>query len=136
MPLIGSGENKWQIVHTDDVISAVVFCLEHEETEGEIFNVAEEQASTLNELITAVQKEYGIQENKKHVPVWLGYFLGFFNSLVCRITRKPNILSQDNIQRIIKNRWYSIEKLKKLGWKPNYDMKQSIRWIIRELEKR
>ncbi|MDO8427760.1 MAG: NAD(P)-dependent oxidoreductase [Candidatus Diapherotrites archaeon] len=135
-PVIGSGENTWQTVYSEDVVNAIVFCIEHEEeTSGETFNIAEEKASTLNEVVETLASELKINKKTKHIPVWMGTILGFLNGIVCVFTRKPNILSSENIQRIIRNRRYSISKIKQLGWKPKYDMKTALKITVKELEK-
>lgn len=132
-PLIGNGGNKWQTVDVKDVVSAVVFVLERKETEGEDYIVAEENASSLKELILEMKKNLGMEEKVWGVPEGLGKILFFFYITFFRILGKDVGFRVAHIDRLCRDRFYSVEKLKKLSWKPEYDMKKSVKEMVQEL---
>ncbi len=134
MPLIGSGKFEWQLVHRDDVVSSIVFCLNEKKTIGGIFNVAELNPYSLKEMFYFIRKLLGMKGEMKQVPGWVGYLLAYFFKIVSIFTRQKPIITTYNIKRLLRNRKYDIGSLMKLGWKPKFDLKQSLEWVYKELK--
>jgi nucleoside-diphosphate-sugar epimerase len=135
-PLIGNGENKWQMVYVNDLVNALVFVIEHKKAAGEVLNIAEENPLTLKEIVLEVRKATGMDENQKTVPTFIGRLLAYFYLILGKIMRKSSIVSPEHLDRLTRGRWYSIEKIKALGWKPSYDTKEAIaRTVFEILEK-
>ncbi|MBU2476164.1 NAD(P)-dependent oxidoreductase, partial [Candidatus Micrarchaeota archaeon] len=110
-PLIGKGNNTFQIVYYKDLVSAIIFCIEKEETEGETFIIAEKEGKSLLQIYKLIQKELGIEKQVKHLPVFLAKTFSFI---------WKGIVTKEHIDRLIRERNYSTEKIEKLGWKANY----------------
>ncbi|MCX8189740.1 MAG: NAD-dependent epimerase/dehydratase family protein [Candidatus Diapherotrites archaeon] len=121
-PLIGSGKNKWQIIYIDDLIDAIAFCLENEKTSDEKFIVAEEKALTLEELCLEIRVALGLERKIMKIPVWLGKLIAYLYI----IPFGKKIITPAHVDRLIRNREYSIERIKKAGWKPKWDAKKGI----------
>ncbi len=56
------------MIYVDDLVSALVFVLEKDQSSGEIFVVAEESASTLREVYVEIGKKLGLKQAPKTVP--------------------------------------------------------------------
>jgi len=128
-PLIGNGKNKWQMIYIDDLIDAIVFCLEHEETKDEIFIVAEEEGITLERLCIEIKKALGLEPRVKKIPFWLGKPLAY---LYIIFSQEP-LITPAHLERLVRNREYSIEKIKKFGWRPKWNTMQGIRETLKGL---
>lgn len=126
-PLIGNGENKFQIIYYKDLVSAIIFCLKKFETENETFIVAEEKGKKLILIYSLIQNELGIKKKIKIVPVFLAKIFAF--------TKLSKFIRTEHINRFIRNRDYSTQKINKLGWTPKYSTEQSIHETIIEIEK-
>ncbi len=130
-PLIGNGKNKWQTVYVDDLVDAIVFCAEHDKTAGEIFIVAEEKALSLESLYVELKKALGLEPKMWKIPFWSGKILAFFYA-----TFSPkSIVNLAHLERLNRNREYSIAKIKKTGWKPKFDAEQGIKRTVKEVGK-
>ncbi len=128
-PLIGNGSNYWQIIHRDDVISAIMFCLENKKTIGQTYNIAEANAHTLKEIVMNARLMMGISPRVKTVPKWVGFIgAGILNASSIIVGKKgiAGIVTPAYVERLIRSRKYSIEKIKKEGWTPQYEMKQAL----------
>lgn len=134
-PLIGSGKNDWQLLDARDAVSAILFCLENPRTVGETFLAAEEKASTLEEVFLEFRRAWGMDGKPVKVPAWLGLLASYPVSLVSGLLGKKALLSPDRVKRLQKNRSYSIAKIKALGWKPKYTMRDSVRELVKEMRK-
>jgi nucleoside-diphosphate-sugar epimerase len=125
-PLIGKGNNTFQIVYYKDLVSAIIFCLENWKTENEVLIVAEKEGKSLLQIYKMIQKELGIEKKIKHIPVFFAELFSFLGK---------GIVTKAHIQRLVRERNYSTEKINKLGWKPLYSTEKAIKETIKELEK-
>ncbi len=121
-PLIGKGNNSFQIVYYKDLISLIIFCLDNKETENETLIIAEEKGKKLVGIYILIQKALGIEKKIRVVPVFLAKIYAFFS-------RNP-LLRQEYINRLIRERNYSTEKIRNLGWLPKYSTEQAIKETI------
>jgi nucleoside-diphosphate-sugar epimerase len=135
-PIIGNGKNQWQIAYYKDLANALVFLLYNPDAEDEVFNIAEEaeQAKDLNELVGLFKKELGTTKKAKHIPIFLGYLIACISSFAAKLKGKKTIISPEYIKRLLKNRNYSIEKIKGLGWKPKYTTEQAVKETVESLQ--
>ena len=125
-PLIGKGENKWQLVCVEDVAEAVVLCIGNEACYGEAFNVAEKEGMTLRELAEFIRGELGMGEKVMSIPLWLGKMIAAINGLVGVVP----MLSPAYLRRLNRERAYSTEKLRKLGWAAKQSGKECLKKVI------
>lgn len=132
-PLVGNGKNMFQMVYVKDVASAMSFVLGKGECIGEIFIVAEENAKTLEEVYMLFQQELGKPGGIKKAPGWAGVLIAHLFSLKARVGGKTSFLTPELVGRITKNRHYSIEKIKGIGWKPKYTTEQAVRETVKEI---
>lgn len=132
-PIIGSGKNKWQIVYYKDLADALMFLLYEPDAEFEIFNIAEEPetAKDLNGIVELFKQEMRVEKKTKHLPVLLGILLLKLKALMSG--KKKSVISAEYVRRLLKNRDYSIEKIKALGWKPKYSAEQAVKETVKEL---
>ncbi len=133
-PLIGNGKNFWQIVFVNDLVDALVFLLNNDNAIGETFIVAEEKPKTLLELVKIIRNEIGLDTNVKTMPVFLGIILAHVLTIYSKITKKPTLFLPEHVQRLVRQRHYSIEKIKSLGWRPKYSTEQGIKETIQQLK--
>ena len=96
----GDGENLWDVVHVDDVVSACALLLERGEP-GQAYHVVDDTPLTANEFFAAIaqaleRKPFG------HVPAWLAK-LAAGGGAVVAATRSAKSTNA---------------KLKALGWTP------------------
>ncbi len=130
-PLPGTGKNKWQTVYIDDLVEAIAFCVENSETRDETFIVAEENALTLEGLCIELKKALGLKPKIGKIPQWLGKTLAYLYIIVF----PRGLVSPAHLERLARNREYDISKIKKFGWKPEWDAKRGIVEITRALKK-
>jgi len=129
-PIIGSGKNNFQIIYYKDLISAILFVLNNPKTENSLFIVAEEKGKILREFYSLTQKELGIKREIKTTPK----FLALIPSFLYRFIGKKSILLPEHIERLVRERNYSIEKIKSLGWNPYWSTEEAVKETIKELK--
>ncbi len=136
--ILGTGKQKISMAYADDVVSSVLFMLDHPEVKGETFFVCGDSAPDWLEIADAIQEGMG----KKHaltlkLPEFFVYPVTFFSDITQKFTKKPALLNSQKLADIKQDSWMcSNEKLKKLGWKPTFSFKDAIKitaqWYKRE----
>ncbi len=98
----GKGDNMWDLVHVDDVVSACMLLLEKHPA-GEIFHVVDDEPMTMNEFFGHVAAAMG-RKRFGHAPVWLAKLLR----------------GSGPITAAVRSARSSNAKLKGLGWTPRH----------------
>jgi len=133
-PIIGNGNNKWQMIYVKDLVDALVFVLEHDDSSGEIFIPAEEEAFTLKEVYSEVRKQLGLEGGPKTVPKWIAKVISYPLLIISKLSGKKPLITPATVERGVRNREYNISKIRNLGWKPKYTLEQGMRETFKELK--
>jgi nucleoside-diphosphate-sugar epimerase len=120
-PLPCEGKNTFQIIYVKELANAICKVLEKGRN-GEIYLAAGKEKETLNDFIKMIQKEKGLKQEIKHIPVWVGILLG----KILRI----KMLTLENIRHLNKERNYDTEKIYTTGYKQKISLKQAIREVV------
>jgi len=120
---VGDGEQKISLCSRDNVIDAVERCIEGEVSFGEVFNIADNQVYSFNDLLNYFRKLIGNRITIK-IPECILYSGVKFLSLLFS-ERKERLLSI--YYKLTKDNIYSIEKAKKfLGYEPEWNFENTI----------
>lgn len=110
---IGAGDNLFQFVHVDDLISAILFVIEHE-LEGGI-NIGTDDFNTLNELFQGLIAHANSKSKVVHLPE---KFTMLSLKVLERLKLSP--LAPWHYLTFHYNFAFDVAPLVKLGWKPEY----------------
>ena len=135
-PLIGSGKNRFQLVYINDLVNAIVFCLENRHTAGELFIAAEEEGVTLEEFYAQLRKLLGKKGRVKKIPAFLGLMLSYLYITACFLWGKKTLFAPVYIKRLLRERNYSVSKLLEFGWKPEFNSLEGLERTMEELGKK
>ncbi len=103
LEILGDGTQKKSYLHVKDCVSATIFAAEKINKKFDVFNVGSEEQISVKEIADLIVKEMGLQDiNYK----FTGGNTGWPGDI-------PKML-------------LSIEKLKSIGWKPTYNIRESI----------
>src|SRR5271155_285572 len=103
LAVIGRGENLWDVVHVNDVASALLLATEHAPA-GSIYHVVDDQPITFYDFMALTAAALGVGPPRR-VPVWLARLIAGGNAVdaAVRSARSANA------------------KIKaELGWEPRY----------------
>ncbi|MFH1588338.1 MAG: NAD-dependent epimerase/dehydratase family protein [Candidatus Diapherotrites archaeon] len=133
-PLIGSGNNSFQLIYVDELVQAIVFLMEKQWESGEIFNVAEKEIHSLKEVIGFFREEIGMKGNIFSIPVFIAMPFAAVYSFIAKLLGKKTFFEPVYIKRLIKNRAYSIAKLESIGWRPMYSTRAAMKETLKGVE--
>lgn len=126
LPIIGSGETTTHQIYVKNLIDALLLLAYEKKAEGEIFIAADEETITLKELYYFILDYLGIKREIKHVPVFLAKMAALFSEIKARLTGKRPKISREFLETILAHRHYDISKIKNLGYKPKYTLKEGM----------
>ncbi len=120
---VGNGEQRISLCSRDNVIDVVETCIENKVPFGEVFNIADDEDYTFNDLLNYFRKLIGDRLIMK-IPKCMLYFWVKFLSLIF-LSKKERLLSI--YYKLTKDNIYSIEKAKKyLGYNPKWNFENTI----------
>ncbi|OQA31783.1 MAG: short chain dehydrogenase [archaeon ADurb.Bin336] len=123
-PLPLSGKNTFQIIYSKELARIIEIVMKKGES-GEIYLVAGQEKKSLNEFCNLIQAEMGLEKKLMHIPLTIGLILGKLFGI--------KILTKENVRHLAKERKYNTSKIKKLGWKQKYSLKEAIKKVVKEL---
>lgn len=102
--VIGNGANLWDVVHVDDVVSAILLALRAEQAAGRVYHVADDEPVSFYDFMALTADELGVGPPRR-VPVPLARIVAGANAVdaVVRSARSSNA----RIKR-------------ELGWQPRF----------------
>ena len=127
-PLIGKGNNYFQLIFVDDLVNCIDFCVNNPKAFKQVFVVAEEQGMKLNDFYKLTCDLLKIKA-KKPIPEFVGMLIASIMGL-----NKKSIVRVEHVKRLLKERNYDISKIKSIGWKPNFTTRQSIEKTLKEFQ--
>jgi UDP-glucose 4-epimerase len=103
LEILGDGKQKKSYLHVKDTVDASIFAKEHTKGDWDVFNVGSEEQITVKDITDTIVEFMKLKNVKYN---YAGGSAGW---------------KGDITQMML-----SIDKLKKLGWKPRYSIKESI----------
>jgi len=131
LPLIGKGENAWQMVEVGELIEFIVRCVGNEDAYNEDYIVAEKETHTLKEVVDMIAEIEGVKKPGSIPPI-LGMAASHVFALQGLLTRKKPLLIPAHVKRLFKHREYDTMKARKLGWKPTLSTREALEKIYFE----
>ncbi len=137
-PIIGSGKNHFHLAYVNDVVDLLALVKDNEKAKSRIFHIATKDIPTYEDVYRMICAALGAEMTKKHVPVWLMKFLSALHTFSRRLAgRKPSLtMMRSSIDRLIRDRAISIERLEALGFTPKYDTAAAINETVKYFKSR
>lgn len=126
--MIGSGNSLYHMTFIDDLVQGFILAATRDEAVGEVFTIAGEKYTTLNELVGLVADAVGVRRREIHIPLrpvmWA--------AVVCdRVFRSIGIrppLYPRRVEFFVLDRAFSIDKARRmLGYEPKVSLEEGLR---------
>lgn len=125
--MFGSGEVLYHLTYIDDLMEGIILVGETPGIEGEIFTLAGERYTTLNELAGIIAKVLGVDPSKRHYPVWPLLTAGALCEFLCRPFRINPPIYRRRVDFFVKDRAFDISKARRvLGYSPRVDLQSGL----------
>jgi len=136
IPLIGNGKNHYQLLDVEDLVDAIylIIKLSPSEKVNTVFNAGAEKFGTIEEDINELCKYAKSGSRPLKTPAWL---IKIILKILALLGLSP--LHEWIYDMACKDTYYSIEKLKSIGWQPKYSNSDSLiksyKWYLENYNK-
>ena len=126
--IIGRGDNALPFCYVTDVVQGFLLAAYHVRAPGNVFNIANDQPLTQQEMYNAIADAVGGKRPTRHLPYWPTYFGSIVaEKVVARITRTKPVVTQLGVMMFGSDNRHSIEKARReLGYEPQVDLREGI----------
>lgn len=125
--MIGSGQVWYQLTYIDDLCRGIMLCGEHPAAVGEVFILAGDTHTTLNELVACIAKEVGGRVPRWHVPLAPVMLAAGLCEGICRPLGLNPPLYRRRVEFFSKNRAADNARARALiGFRPVVDLPTGI----------
>ncbi|ELY61020.1 NAD-dependent epimerase/dehydratase [Natronococcus jeotgali DSM 18795] len=134
VPLVGRGDNRYQLLHVRDLVAAVELMLTGDEAAvNDTFNVGTDEFGTMRSDFQAPIDRAGTGKRTVGTPA-------FLTIAVLRVLDRLNLspLYPWVYETAHEDSYVSVEKLKRLGWEPEYSNREALvetyEWYLENYE--
>ena len=113
----GPRKVRANVVHVDDVVGAARFLLEHPDSVGEAFNIADDTAKTFGEILSYAANKLGMRLLPVSFPYPCMYISAFCMEIFAKLTGTDPVLNRDMLGTFFHDHVYDSSKIKNLGYR-------------------
>ncbi len=135
-PIVGKGDNKFHVVHADDMVRMLLHVLDNKKAEDHIFNIAAKDVMTYREFHDTMRKLLRVKQQPGFIHEGLANLLSRIHWYKTAIEAKPTRphLSRSFIDMATRDCVMSIQKAKDiLGFEPYYTTPAALNMTIRDV---
>jgi nucleoside-diphosphate-sugar epimerase len=130
--MFGRGEVTYHMTYIDDLVDGILLCAEHPQALGEVFLLAGERYTSINQLVAAVARAVGVEPPRRRLPLPPLLGAAWACETLCRPLGIEPPLHLRRCDFFHKARGFSIEKAKRLlGYQPQIGLEEGFRRTAR-----
>lgn len=125
--MLGSGRVLYHLTYIDDLVEGIHLAGQKPGIEGEVFTLAGDRYTTLNELVSIISEVLGVEISTRRYPVWPVWIAGAVCEMICTPLRIQPPIYRRRVDFFIKDRAFDITKARtRLGYTPRVDLKTGL----------
>jgi dihydroflavonol-4-reductase len=130
--MFGRGAVTYHMTYIDDLVGGILLCAEHPQALGEVFLLAGERYTTINELVAAVARAVGVSPPRRRLPLAPLLGAAWACETLCRPLGIEPPLHMRRCDFFHKARGFNIEKARRLlGYQPKVGLEEGFRRTAR-----
>lgn len=127
MVMIGSGETLYHLTHVDDVVEGLILAGTVDAAVGEVFTIAGERYTTLNELVGLIAEIAAVPPPRVKIPYPPMFAAAWLCDRLCRAVGAEPPLYPRRVEFFSKDRAFTIDKAKNvLGYRPGIELEEGL----------
>ena len=135
--VFGDGRLVLPLVYIDNLVSAIITCMENDQADGQTFNVLDDTQLTKGEYRKLILKKIYPKSGAIYLPHFFILPAIFFQELVFRLIGRKPFLTNYRYRSAQKKIVYGFSKIKNhLSWQPPVSKEQAIQQVIKSFTRR
>lgn len=128
--MVGSGKNKKAVVYVKNVVSIVMYLLNHFDNQFNIYNLIDYPIKTTNDLVNTIAKINYKRHLKVKIPLNIAIIvITLFNGILKFIGRNP-VISKIRLKKFCADTEYYADKIRQAGYQQEISTKDGLRETI------
>ena len=125
--MIGTGKTLYHMTYIDDLIDGFLLASESDRALNEVFTIAGETYTTIDELVQIIAEIVGKSPPSWHIPIGPVYLAAVITEAICRPFGINPPLYPRRVEFFQLDRAFSIEKAKNLlGYSPKVGLREGL----------
>ncbi|MFC1529870.1 NAD-dependent epimerase/dehydratase family protein [Gemmatimonadota bacterium] len=126
-PVIGDGSQPSNLIHVDDVASALVAMLKVDTEPGERFLVVDPETPSMREAVEFAIEAIGLETSIIRVPKGIGLVAAVVSELFAKVTGRRPAITLYAVRGMGAVRIFHNEQtMERLSWRPRYTLREGI----------
>jgi nucleoside-diphosphate-sugar epimerase len=115
------------MVYVKNLVDAIYTCTQNVEAGAELFYISDDHPYLMSHLIKVIKEEWGSNTRIVRIPKFLAYPFAVLMDWISSIIGKNIGFNTEIVIGMTSNDFiFSIEKAKKFGYNPKFDLKQAV----------
>ncbi len=132
--IIGTGENRVNLVHVEDAADLVSLVIRSSRSIGRVYNLTHPDNPTWKHVLTAVASVLDLSPPEKRIPYRVAMVLAGVMEGASFFTRKPPMLTRYAVRNVGRQYLYRIDRVQEeLGFTPSRDTLEGVCACAREV---
>ncbi len=127
--ILGSGRNSLPLVYVTDVVQGLLLCADHDNAQGQAFNITNDQPLSQEEFLSTIAQELDTTPPRLHVPYAAAYALAYAAERAVPLnSSKHPLVTRHGVTLYGTDNRHSIDKARtELGYEPQVSIREGIR---------
>lgn len=120
--IIGDGRNKMNLIHTDDLLKALILATENEKSRYQIYNLTDGRTYNQEHLFNLAADYMHVPRPKRHI-----------SRIIVRLVAKQHGIDSDELRFLLSNRDIDTSKIQReLGFRADVSIEEGARAFVKE----
>jgi nucleoside-diphosphate-sugar epimerase len=125
--ILGKKKMRLPLVYIDNLVDAIILCIENERSAGHTFNVIDDEATTKQDYVKKLAGELFPSSHSVALPYWLVKSLVHFQEIAFRVMKRNPVLTRYRLSSASTDVRFSNEKIKKeISWSPKVPLDEGL----------
>jgi 2-alkyl-3-oxoalkanoate reductase len=126
--ILGKKRMKLPLVYIDNLIDAIIMCIENEKAVGNIFNVIDDEWTTKRGYVKKLAKDLFPSSYAVSLPYWFVKSLVHFQEIAFKMMKRDPVLTRYRLSSASTDLNFSNEKIKKqIQWFPRVSLDEGLK---------
>ena len=130
-PYIGTGQNKWPLVHVDDAADAFLLAIDSDDDINDDFIITGPRAYPYKDIVKAIKNSVNRKLPVPRIPLTILSFLSWVNKVMNSVVGVPYVVTPFKVKRFSRDREFITNKAKEaFGYQPKIDLNEGIQSLV------
>ncbi|OPY02998.1 MAG: 3 beta-hydroxysteroid dehydrogenase/Delta 5--_4-isomerase [Syntrophorhabdus sp. PtaB.Bin047] len=125
--ILGKKKMRLPLVYIDNLVDAIILCMEDDRAAGQTFNVIDDEGTTKEDYVRKLAAGVFPRSRSVSLPYWFVYSSVRFQEAVFRMMHRDPVLTRYRLSSASADTAFSNTKIKeRIGWRPRVSLEEGL----------